>query len=269
MRAFYLPDEGGFLRWLEIPGADPPIIWLHGIWCSSTGELATAAVQPALRGRRSLLVDLFGYGYSDRPEAFGYAVEDHARSVVALVDGLGIERCVLFGHSMGGTIATLVAAARPGVVATLIVAEANLDGGPGLISGGIAAEDEAAFVAGGFAARLAEQRAAARERGELPAAHVGITALVSARALHRAAASLVRGCDPPARDRLRGLSMPRYYLNGERSAESALPPQPDLVAAGVEWRTVPQAGHPMALENPAGLAEIIAELIADAGSRTA
>jgi len=261
MRALHLPDEGGFLRWLEIPGSDPPIVWLHGIWCSSTGELAAAAVQPALRGRRSLLVDLFGYGYSDRPEQFGYTVEDHARAVIGLIDGLGLDRCALFGHSMGGVIATLVAAARPAIVATLILAEANVDAGAGIISGPIAEQTEQAFTGGGWEAMLADQRRGAVERGGLPAAHVGIASLVPARALHVAATSLTRGSTPSVREILRTLPMPRYYLNGARSTASALPPQPDLLASGVEWRTVPDTGHPMALENPAGLAELLETLL--------
>ena len=37
------------------------------------------AADLALWGRRMLLVDLLGAGFSDRPAAFGYAVEDHAR----------------------------------------------------------------------------------------------------------------------------------------------------------------------------------------------
>lgn len=263
MRALYLPDEDGILRWLDIPGDGPPLIWLHGIWCSSTGELVTAAVQAPLRGRRSLLVDLFGYGYSDRPRHFGYTIEDHARAVIGLIDGLALERCVLFGHSMGGSIATLVAAARPEIVETLILAESNIDAEAGIISGPIAAQTEEAFVSGGWDAMLADQRRAGIERGGLPAAHVGITSLVPGRALHLAATSLARGTTPSVRELLRTLEMPRYYLNGALSTASALPVQPDLVASGVQWRTVPDAGHPMALENPVGLAELLATLLAE------
>src|SRR6476661_2651316 len=95
MKPFFLPDERAFLRYIEIPGDDPPLIWLHGWQCSSTGELLPAAVQPALRGRRSLLVDLLGHGYSDKPPAFEYSIEAHARTIVALLDELGIALCGL------------------------------------------------------------------------------------------------------------------------------------------------------------------------------
>jgi len=62
MKAVYLPDDGAFLRYVEIQGADPPPLWLHGRQCSSTGELMPAAVRAPLRGRRSLLVDFLGHG---------------------------------------------------------------------------------------------------------------------------------------------------------------------------------------------------------------
>src|SRR6187549_2362099 len=123
MKAVYLPDDRAFLRYIEIPGDDPPLLWLHGWQCSSTGELMPAAVQLPLRGRRSLLIDFLGHGYSDRPIDFGYAVTDHARTIVALIDALGVSRCGLVGHSMGGGIAVHVAAARPEIVSMLVMAE--------------------------------------------------------------------------------------------------------------------------------------------------
>ena len=127
MKAVRVPDEGAFIRYIEVPGEDPPLLWLHGWQCASTGELMPAAVRAPLRGRRSLLVDLLGHGYSDKPLDFGYAIEDHARTVVALIDVLGLAECGLVGHSMGGAIAIRVAAARPAVVSLLVMAEGNVE----------------------------------------------------------------------------------------------------------------------------------------------
>src|SRR5678816_913383 len=128
MKAVFLPGETAFIRYLEIPGDDPPLLWLHGWHCSSTGELMPAAVRAPLRGRRSLLVDFLGHGYSDKPLDFGYAIEDHARTIVALLDALGSSECGLIGHSMGGGIAIHVATARPRIVSLLVMAEGHIDG---------------------------------------------------------------------------------------------------------------------------------------------
>src|SRR5258706_9102782 len=131
LKAIRLPGEGAFIRYMEIPGADPPLLWLHGWHCSSTGELLGAAVETALRGRRSLLIDFLGHGYSDKPHAFAYTTEAHAATITALIDDLGIVECGLIGHSMGGGVAVHVAAARPDVVSLLVMAEASIDAGDG------------------------------------------------------------------------------------------------------------------------------------------
>lgn len=258
MKAVRLKGLAQTLRYIDLPGADPPLIWLHGLMCSSTAELLPAAVQPPLQGMRSLAVDFLGYGYSDKPEAFGYAVEDHAKTIVELLDSLALDDCILVGHSMGGTVATLVAAERPDIVSTLIIAEAELD--PGGASG-IASQSEDDFVAHGFEAVLDGMRSQVEQDPQgLAARHLGMTELASARAVHRAALSLERGTNPPIRELLARLRMPRYYLKAEGS-EKGVGPQDDLVKAGVVWKPIQDTGHAMGLENAAGFARAIAETL--------
>lgn len=257
MHVVYLPGDRAFLRYLEVPGDGPPLLWLHGWQCSSTGELLPAAVQPALRGRRSLLIDFLGHGYSDRPADFGYTLADHARTIVALIDALGIDRCGLVGHSMGGGVAVHVAAARPTVVSLLVMAEGLIDAEGGRVTDD---QSEAAFVERGFAALVDGQRSEAEANPTgLRAAHVGITALVEPRAIHREAASMAREISPSIRSLLSGMAIPRWYLMGELSDPEGL--EADLAGLGVGWKVVPAAGHPMGLQNPAGFAETVAEAI--------
>jgi pimeloyl-ACP methyl ester carboxylesterase len=260
MRALYLEDPGAFLRYVEVPGENPPLIWLHGIFCSSTGELAPAAVQELLAGRRSLLVDFLGYGFSDRPQEFGYTLEDHARTIVALLDDLRVDRCYLIGHSFGGTVAALVAHQRPEVVSALVMAEASIDPG-GEPAASIAEQSEEHYATRGFPELIqGQEQEAVKDPQGILAAHVGMTRLVWSRGLHRAARSRVRGTDPTVRSILQNLHMPRFYLLGENS-DQGVEPQDDLVSAGVRWLTVPKTGHPMGLQNPRGFAETIAEAL--------
>lgn len=264
MRAAAVADGSASIRYVEVPGADLPLVWLHGLVCSSTGELVPAAVQPPLADRHSLLVDFLGYGYSDKPDGFGYTLEDHAESVLTLLQGLQVDRCILVGQSFGGSVATLVAAARPNLVAALVLAEPGIDPG-GVTAPPIAEQKEDDFAEHGFAQLLAGMRKSAAENPKAPpAAHVGITQLVSPRGLHRAAVSVMRGTKPPIRSVLAGLSMPRFYLGGANS-DQALPPQEDLVGAGVGWLTVPDTAHAMGLINPAGFAATVAEALSQAG----
>jgi pimeloyl-ACP methyl ester carboxylesterase len=258
VKPVFLPHERAFIRYIEVPGADPPLVWLHGWQCSSTGELMAAAVQEPLRGRRSLLIDLLGHGYSDRSPEFAYTREDHARTIVALIDALGLSECGVVGHSMGGAVGVEVATERPAIVSLLIMAEGAIDAGGEAPFGGAT---EAQFVTGGYAelldARLDEARA---QPDGLGAAHLGITRTVDPLALHREGLALQRGADPSVRSLLRALRIPRWYLQGELSE-----PEPDLQreleAMGVRWTVVPRTGHAMGLQNPHGLADAVAEAV--------
>jgi pimeloyl-ACP methyl ester carboxylesterase len=60
---------------------------------------------------------------------------------------------------------------------------------------------------------------------------------------------------------LRDLHMPRWYLQGELSdPEPGL--EEDLAAMGVGWKVVPKTAHVMGLQNPEGLAQTVAEVLA-------
>jgi pimeloyl-ACP methyl ester carboxylesterase len=258
MKPLYLPEAGAFLRYAEIPGADPPLLWLHGWQCSSTGELMPAAVRVPLRGRRSLLVDFLGHGYSDKPLDFGYRLEDHARTIVALIDALELRACGLVGHSMGGGVAVRVAAARSSIVSLLVMAEGHIDEDHEAPLDG---QSEKQFVERGFRELLEGQsKEAEAQPGGLRAAHLGITRLIEPRAIHREAVSMSVGESPSIRSLLGTLAMPRWYLQGEASDQ-----EPDLqrglAAMRIGWKVVPKTGHAMGLMNPEGLAQAVAETV--------
>jgi pimeloyl-ACP methyl ester carboxylesterase len=264
MKAVHLPAQQAFLRYLELPGADPPLLWLHGWQCTSSGELLEAAAQPSLSGRRSLLIDLLGHGYSDRPEGFGYTAEAHAGTVVALIDALGLTACGIVAHSMGGTIAIHVAAARPDVVSLLVLAEGGpdvADPEPGY-SGRLAGQSEAEYVATGYPKLLSGlTETAADDPAGVSAVHLGITRVVDPRAIHREARSMDSVDQSRLAALLVGLAMPRWYLRGELSERD-----PDherfLEESGVGLAVIPAAGHLMGLQNPSGLAGAVAGVVA-------
>ncbi len=264
VNSVYLPTDRAFLRYIDVPGEDPPLLWLHGWQCSATGELLPAAVQAPLRGRRSLLIDFLGHGYSDRPSAFAYELEDHARTIVALIDALGLGECGLVGHSMGGGIAVLVATARASIVSLLIMAEGYI-GPEGEEGFDLQTEDQFAEL-GFFDLLEGQMKEAEAQPDGLRAAHIGITRLVEPRAIFREAVSMEHGTDPSVRSLLGNLEMPRWYLLGELSdPEPDL--QHDLTAMGVGWKVVPHTGHPMGLQNPYGFAETIAAALPASWSR--
>ncbi|MCL8009703.1 alpha/beta fold hydrolase [Streptomyces sp. AS02] len=240
MRQAEFDSKGSCIRWTEAPGEGPARVYVHGLGSVSAVYHAHIAARPELAGRRSLFVDLPGHGISDRPEDFGYRLEDHADALAAALDAAGLSGAELIAHSMGGSVAIVLAGRRPDLVSRLVLTEANLDASPPPAAGSawITAYDEEEFVGGAYARVLDAV-------GPLWAATMR---LADARALHRSATWLRRGSEPIMRDILEGLTLDRVYLQGELSGE--LPGSKSLEAAGVRVVTVPGAGHNVMFDNP-------------------
>ncbi len=103
-----------YYRTADEAGARPTLVLLHGITDSG---LCWPRVVKALAGEYDLVLpDARGHGLSDKPPT-GYAPEDHAADVAGLIAALGLDRPVVIGHSMGGLVASLVAAHHPDLVA--------------------------------------------------------------------------------------------------------------------------------------------------------
>ncbi|MEU1516433.1 alpha/beta hydrolase [Streptomyces sp. NPDC005811] len=234
MRHAVFDDKGSAIRWTETPGDEPARVYVHGLGSVSAVYHAHVAARPELVGRRSLFVDLPGHGISDRPEDFGYTLEDHADALAAALDTARVRAAELVAHSMGGSVAIVLAHRRPDMVARLVLTEANLDAFPPSAAGSaaIASFTEEEFLDDGYARVLDRV-------GPLWAATMR---LADPRALYRSAVALRRGSDPVMREILAGLHMvDRVYLQGERSGP--LDGADALEKAGVRVVTVPDAGH--------------------------
>ncbi|MEU8761413.1 alpha/beta fold hydrolase [Streptomyces sp. NPDC048659] len=249
MRELFLAEAAGHVRWLDLPGGGPARVFVHGLGCTGGSDFAHIAAHPALAGRRSLLVDLLGFGLSDRPAAFDYRMESQAAAVARILDHEGLSGVELVGHSMGGAVAVHLAASRPDLVDRLVVAEPNLRPGGGAFSSPVAAQDEAFFVREGFAAMLAGADA---ERPDWAAR----LRLADPLAVHRSAVALVAGSVPAAGELLAALPRPKTFLVGGLSL-----PDPDAEKAaglGIPVVEVPAAGHNMMIDNPDGFARALA-----------
>ena len=77
------------------------------------------------RDHRCVAIDLKGFGYSQRPEGGDYSLTGQAGLVLHAMDLLGIERCVLMGHSMGGDVSMRIATMAPERVEKLILAASS------------------------------------------------------------------------------------------------------------------------------------------------
>jgi len=74
--------------------------------------------------RRVIALDLRGHGESDVPAAVSW--EDFAADVIAVAEVAGVESAVLCGHSMAGSVALTIAAARPELVRGIVMLDAAI-----------------------------------------------------------------------------------------------------------------------------------------------
>ncbi|MEY9862327.1 pimeloyl-ACP methyl ester carboxylesterase [Catenulispora sp. GAS73] len=243
--------DGSAIHWTELPGTElpgtePARVYLHGLGGSSTHCFAEVATSDGLRGRRSLLLDLLGFGISDRPADADYTVEDHADWVATALRTAGVSGAQVLAHSMGGSIATVLALRHPDLVASLVLIDSNLDPAPEIPRPGssqIARYGETVFLrGGGYEETLASVnpgwRATMRMAGPV--------------ALYRSAASLAQF---EGRAILKTLDIPRTYLYP--SADGPLEGADALRDAGVRVVALPDCGHNITLDNPTGFVEAV------------
>jgi pimeloyl-ACP methyl ester carboxylesterase len=96
-------------------GVGEPVVFLHGLLDSSEGwsELCAHLTGPAIA------FDLPGFGYSD-PPAHG-SLGGYAEDIAAGLAALGVKRCALVGHSLGGAVAAALAEVAPDRVSRLVL----------------------------------------------------------------------------------------------------------------------------------------------------
>jgi pimeloyl-ACP methyl ester carboxylesterase len=98
----------------------PPIILIHGF--ISSNLIWSHVLKPlAQKGLRVIAPDLPGYGYSGKPRDAEYTINEQARSVMGLMDRLGIRKATIAGASYGGAVAATMALDYPERVEKLIL----------------------------------------------------------------------------------------------------------------------------------------------------
>ena len=112
----HLRDEG--------PRDDPmPIVLIHGT--SSNLHTWDGWAAGLSKTRRVVRMDLPGFGLTGPAPDGDYSPQRYCHFVVDLLDKLSINRAVLVGNSLGGSIVWLTAATRPDRVAKLILIDSG------------------------------------------------------------------------------------------------------------------------------------------------
>jgi pimeloyl-ACP methyl ester carboxylesterase len=100
-----------------------PIVLLHG---TGSSLHAWEGWAQALKGdRRVIRFDLPGFGLTGPSPDGIYSIDNDIRVLIAVLDKLGVEHCVLAGASLGGGIAWRTALAHPSRVEKIILVDAG------------------------------------------------------------------------------------------------------------------------------------------------
>ncbi|MFI1885885.1 alpha/beta fold hydrolase [Streptomyces jumonjinensis] len=293
--------EGEDLRSVALPGLTltvrsrpasraglPPALYVHGLGGSSQNW---SALMPLLADAvDGEAVDLPGFGDSPPPDDGNYSITGHARAVIRYLDAAGRGPVHLLGNSLGGSVATRVAAVRPDLVRTLTLVSPAL---PEIrvqrtaVPTGLLALPGVARL---FSRVSRDWTAEQRTRGVMALCY-GDASRVSDEAVRHAVEEMERRTQLPyfwdamARS-ARGI-VDAYTLGGQhglwRQAERVLAPTL-LVYGGrdrlVSYRmanraaaafrgsrllTLPEAGHVAMMEYPETVARAVRELLDDTG----
>lgn len=243
---------------VDIMGEGPSLLLLHGFTGSS------AAWHPHLDAWRefnTIAVDLLGHGASDSPaDPERYRMERCTNDLVALLDGLGVERTAVLGYSMGGRVALHLALCAPERLWALVLESAS----PGIedtsereervrsdetLAERIERDGLERFVAYWEAQPLfaSQSRLPSTARDELRRQRLSH----DPRGLANSLRGLGAGRQQPVLDRLAELRLPVLLITGAldtKYCELAQSMAARLPCA--QFEIVPEAGHAVHLEQP-------------------
>jgi 4,5:9,10-diseco-3-hydroxy-5,9,17-trioxoandrosta-1(10),2-diene-4-oate hydrolase len=104
-------------------GEGPVVLWLHGSGPGASGHSNFKGNYPvvAAAGYRCIVLDIVGFGFSDKPDDVEYPLSFFVECAKQTLDTLGVDRCTVVGNSLGGAIAIGMALEYPQLVGNLIL----------------------------------------------------------------------------------------------------------------------------------------------------
>ncbi|MBJ20806.1 MAG: 3-oxoacyl-ACP reductase [Deltaproteobacteria bacterium] len=104
-------------------GEGQAVVLLHGSGPGASGfsNFKQNIDTVVAAGHRAIVMDMVGFGYSSKPTDCDYTTELFASTVKSTLDTIGIQRCALLGHSLGGAICIRIALDSPDFVTGLIM----------------------------------------------------------------------------------------------------------------------------------------------------
>ncbi|MBT3942115.1 MAG: alpha/beta hydrolase [Chloroflexi bacterium] len=108
---------------------NPPAILLHGVW--STGAVWHDISVALSETHHVRSVDFRGRSQTEWSSEGDYSTEAYVADVLGLYEAWGLDSATVIGHSMGGGVATALAAGHPEMIDSLVI----IDSGPVMRAG--------------------------------------------------------------------------------------------------------------------------------------
>jgi flavin reductase (DIM6/NTAB) family NADH-FMN oxidoreductase RutF/pimeloyl-ACP methyl ester carboxylesterase len=247
-------------------GAGAPVVLVHGVGMAA--EIWQPQIAALSGGHEVIACDLLGHGGSSLPPE-DPELADYAAQLLAVMDGLGLARAHVVGHSMGALVALELALLHPGRVLGVVALNAVYCRSPAqrravqARAAGLAAAGDPGATAATIARWFGDP---------VPAALAG--AAETARRLlgsvdpvgYARTYGLFARADEAHRGRLPGLAVPALFLTGADDPNSTPAMSEAMAAAAPHGRCEIVAGerHMMALTADAEISRRIAGFLAAA-----
>ncbi|WP_081771505.1 alpha/beta fold hydrolase [Paraburkholderia nodosa] len=256
MNAFATDDRGNVLRYLDLysgTNASEPLLLVHGLGCASSSDYPSVVGSNSYSKCRSLLIDLMGAGFSDKPEDGTYTSDDQANVLSNLVASERFTRVNLFGHSAGAFVALKLAKCLPTELASVILCAPGLNDYGNAMLSEITSMTEAQFVAEGYSQLLAQLKAAGGND-----AWLGPFSVASPHAIYQWARSALDDNAQNWLDDLARLNAKKGVILPDTAASDEIT---QFEHAGCSVELVADTEHMMAYDNPDGLALSISNML--------
>jgi pimeloyl-ACP methyl ester carboxylesterase len=252
--------------WFEV-GHGTPVVLVHGL--GDDHRAWRRVIPPLTLGHRVILYDFRGHGESSLGDADG-SLRQLSGDLIALLSRLDIDRAVLAGFSLGGTIAMRTAIDAPERVAALALVATSSR----VNTAARAWYEERATMVADHAPELRETldrdtEDVYRQRPEEIADGLLIRRQATADPRGYANACRAMGSlkEHPLDDQLNAIASPTVVLAGE--ADQHCPPRAaEIIAAGIagsRMEVLSDTGHPLPVERPDEVAAAIAGIASASG----